>query len=149
MSARETAITALLANLRATAAARPSPRPQVYRNETYPQKLPSGGLVVLRDGETAVAEAIMSPLRFHIEHESQVEIIVGGESADARSQALDALLVAFAAGIASARTLGGAVEYAEIGPADLEDIEYEGAAPLRAARFTVTLQFSAADTPLS
>jgi len=149
MSARETAITALLANLRATAAARPSPRPQVDRNETYPQKLPSGGLVVLRDGETAVAEAVLSPLRFHMEHEAQVEIIVGGESADARSQALDALLVAFANGIASARTLGGAVEYAEVGSADLEDIEYEGAAPLRAARFSVTLQFSAADTPLS
>ena len=63
--------------------------------------------------------------------------------------ALDALLVALAAGIAANRTLGGAVEYAQAGPADLEDVEFEGAAPLRAARFNVTLQFSAAETPLS
>lgn len=149
MSARETAIAALLANLRASAAARPSPKPLVYRNETYPQAMPKGGLVVLRDGEAAVVEPIMSPLRFHIEHEAQVEVIVGGESAEARSAALDALLMALAAGIVANRTLGGAVEYAEIGPADLEDIDYEGAAPLRAARFSVTLQFSAAETPLS
>lgn len=149
MSARETAITALLANLTAAAAARPAPKPVVLRNETYAQALPAGGLVVLRDGEAVVVEPIMSPLRFHIEHEAQVEVIVGGATAAQRAARLDALLVALAAGIAANRTLGGAVEYAEVGAADLEDIEYEGAAPLRAARFSVTLQFSAAETPLS
>ena len=149
MSARESAITALLANLRASAAARPSPKPVVLRNETYPQSLPAGGLVVLRDGETVVSEAIMSPLRFHIEHAAEVEVVVGGATAAARAALLDALLMALSAGVSANRTLGGAVEYAEVGTADLEDIEYEGAAPLRAARFTVTLQFSAAETPLS
>jgi hypothetical protein len=149
MSARETAIAALLANLVASAAARPSPKPVVLRNETYPQALPAGGLVVLRDGETTLAEPIMSPLRWHIEHDAQVEVMVAGNTAAARATALDTLLAALAAGIAASRTLGGAVEYAQPGPAELEDIEYEGAAPLRAARFSVTLQFSAADTPLS
>ena len=66
MSARETAIAALLANLTAAAAARPAPKPVVLRNETYAQALPAGGLVVLRDGEAVVVEPIMSPLRFHI-----------------------------------------------------------------------------------
>jgi len=149
MSARETALAALLANLTASAAARPAPKPVVLRNETYPQALPPGGLVVLRDGETALAEPIMSPLRWHIEHEAQVEVVVAGNTAAARAAALDALLVALAAGIVANRTLGGAVEYAQAGPADLEDVEFEGAAPLRAARFNVTLQFSAAETPLS
>jgi hypothetical protein len=149
MSVRETAIAALLANLVASAAARPSPKPVVLRNETYPQALPAGGLVVLRDGETALTEPIMSPLRWHMEHDAQVEVMVAGATAAARATALDTLLAALAAGIAASRTLGGAVEYAQPGPAELEDIEYEGAAPLRAARFSVTLQFSAADTPLS
>lgn len=149
MSARETAIAALVAQITTSAAARPSPKPVVLRNETYPQSLPAGGLVVVRDGETVVAEPIMSPLRFHIEHAAEVEVVVGGATAAARAAAIDALLVALAAGISANRTLGGAVEYAEVGTADLEDIEFEGAAALRAARFSVTLQFSAAETPLS
>lgn len=149
MSAREAAIAALVAQITASAAARPSPRPVVLRNETYPQSLPAGGLVVVRDGETVISEAIMSPLRFHMEHAAEVEVVVGGATAAARAAAIDALLVALAAGVSANRTLGGAVEYAEVGTADLEDIEFEGAAALRAARFSVTLQFSAAETPLS
>ena len=149
MSARETALAALLAQITASAAARPAPKPVVLRNEAYPVALPPGGLVVLRDGETALAEPILSPLRWHIEQEAQVEVVVAGNTAAARAAAIDALLMALAAGIAANRTLGGAVEYAEVGTADLEDIEFEGAAPLRAARFNVTLQFSAAETPLS
>ena len=149
MSARESAIAALVAQITASAAARPSPKPVVLRNEPYPQSLPAGGLVVVRDGETVVSEAIMSPLRFHMEHAAEVEVVVAGTTAAARAAAIDALLVALSAGVSANRTLGGAVEYAEIGTADLEDIEFEGAAALRAARFTVTLQFTAAETPLS
>lgn len=149
MSARETAIAALVAQITTSAAARPAPKPVVLRNEPYPQSLPAGGLVVVRDGETVVSEAIMSPLRFHMEHAAEVEVVVTGATAALRAATIDALLVALAAGVSANRTLGGAVEYAEIGTADLEDIEFEGAAALRAARFTVTLQFSAAETPLS
>ncbi len=149
MSARETAIAALVAQITTSAAARPSPKPVVLRNEPYPQGLPAGGLVVVRDGETVVSEAIMSPLRFHMEQATEVEVVVAGTTAAARAATIDALLVALSAGVSANRTLGGAVEYAEVGTADLEDIEFEGAAALRAARFTVTLQFTAAETPLS
>ena len=149
MSAREVAIAALVAQITTSAAARPSPKPVVLRNEPYPQSLPAGGLVVVRDGETVLSEAVMSPLRFHMEHAAEVEVVVAGTTAAARAATIDALLVALSAGVSANRTLGGAVEYAEVGTADLEDIEFEGAAALRAARFTVTLQFTAADTPLS
>jgi hypothetical protein len=149
MSARETAIAALVAQITASAAARPSPKPVVLRNEPYPQSLPAGGLVVVRDGEVVASEAIMSPLRYHIEHAAEVEVVVAGNTVAARAAAIDALLVALSAGVSANRTLGGAVEYAEVGTADLEDIEFEGAAALRAARFSVTLQFTAAETPLS
>ena len=149
MSAREVAIAALVAQITTSAAARPSPKPVVLRNEPYPQSLPAGGLVVVRDGETVVSEAVMSPLRFHMEHVAEVEVVVAGTTAAARAATIDALLVALSAGVSANRTLGGAVEYAEVGTADLEDIEFEGAAALRAARFTVTLQFTAAETPLS
>jgi hypothetical protein len=149
MSARETAIAALVAQITASVAARPAPKPVVLRNEPYPQSLPAGGLVVVRDGEVVTSEAIMSPLRYHIEHAAEVEVVVAGNTAAARAAAIDALLVALSAGVSANRTLGGAVEFAEIGIADLEDIEFEGAAALRAARFSVTLQFTAAETPLS
>jgi hypothetical protein len=51
MSLRETALTALFARLNASLAAR-NPAPVIRRNETVPQRLPAGGLVVLRDGES-------------------------------------------------------------------------------------------------
>jgi hypothetical protein len=149
MSARETAIAALVAQITASAGARPAPKPVVLRNEPYPQNLPAGGLVVVRDGEVVASEAIMSPLRYHIEHAAEVEVVVAGNTAAARAAAIDALLVALSAGVSANRTLGGAVEFAEVGTTDLEDIEFEGAAALRAARFSVTLQFTAAETPLS
>jgi len=49
MSARETAIAALISRLATSLAVR-NPAPLVLRGETIPQRIPAGGLVVVRDG---------------------------------------------------------------------------------------------------
>ena len=48
---REAATAALHAQLAAGLAGR-NPAPRVLRGETVPQRIPPGGLVVVRDGET-------------------------------------------------------------------------------------------------
>lgn len=148
MSAREAAIAALAAQLTA-ALATLDPAPTVLRNETLPQRIAEGGLVVVRDGETTEETAILSPLRWQIEHRAEVEVIVtGGTQAD-RAKALDGLLAAIGAAIAGDRSLGGAVDWAQPGAPSFTDAAFDGAAAARAATVPVTLWFTTTDTPLA
>lgn len=148
MSAREAAIAALAGALTSTLATL-DPAPTVLRNETVPQRIAEGGLVVVRDGETTDETAILSPLRWQIEHRTEVEVIVAGPSPAERASALDVLLAAIGVAIASDRTLGGAVEWAQPGAPSFTDAEFEGAAAARAATVPVTLWFTTTDTPLA
>ena len=148
MSVREAAIAALH-SLLATSLAGRNPAPLVLRGETVPQRLPPGGLVVIRDGETVDETPILSPLAWAIEHRAEIEVTVGGATPAARTAMLDALLVDIAAAITADRTLGGAVEWAQPGAPDFEDVEFEGAAAARAASVPVTLFFTAAGSPLA
>jgi hypothetical protein len=148
VSAREFAIAALAGQL-TIALAILDPPPTVLRNETVPQRIPEGGMVVVRDGETAEETAILSPLRWQIEHRAEVEIIVAGITQADRAAALDGLLAAIGAAIAGDRSLGGAVEWAQPGAPSFTDAEFEGAAAARAATVPVTLWFTTTDTPLA
>lgn len=148
MSMREAAITALHSRLQTDLAIR-NPAPLVLRGETVPQRLPPSGLVVIRDGETVEETAILSPLAWAIEHRAEVEVTVTGATPAARNALLDALLVAIAAAITADRTIGGAVEWAQPGAPDVEDVEFEGAATARAASVPVTLFFTVAGSPLA
>ncbi len=130
MSARETAIAALYSRLVTSLAVR-NPAPVVLRGETTPQRIPAGGLVVVRDGETVEETPILSPLAWQVEHRAEVEVTVAGATPAARNTLLDALLVDVAAAIAANRTLGSAVEWAQPGSASFEDVEFEGAAGSR------------------
>lgn len=148
MSVRETALAALFVCLQDALGVR-SPTPLVLRNETVPQRIPAGGLVVLRDGETVEETAILSPLAWQVEHRAELEVTVGGATPAARNTLLDALLVELAAAVTADRTLGGVVEWAQPGAPAFEDVEVEGAAAARAAAIPVTLFFTVAATPLS
>ncbi|MBU8541979.1 hypothetical protein [Falsiroseomonas tokyonensis] len=148
MSTRETAITALHSRLVTSLAAK-NPTPLVLRGETIPQRIPPGGIVVVRDGETVEETPILSPLAWQIEHRAEVEITVAGATPAARNALLDALLVDVAAAITANRTLGGAVEWAQPGSASFEDVEFEGAAAARAAAIPITLWFTAAGSSLA
>ena len=148
MSMRETALAALHARIGLALAAR-NPAPVVLRGETAPQRLPPGGLVVLRDGETVEETAILSPLAYAIEHRAEIEVTVAGATPAARNALLDALLVDIAAGITSNRTLGGTVEWAAPGAPTFDDVEFEGAASARAASIPVTLFYTVAGSPLA
>jgi hypothetical protein len=89
LSMRESAIAALHSMSMAALASR-NPAPPMLRGETIPQRLPPGGLVVLRDGETIEETAILSPLAWAIQHRAEVEITVTGATSAARNALLDA-----------------------------------------------------------
>jgi len=148
VSARETAIAALYNKLSTSLAAR-SPPPQVLRSEPLPQRVEAGGLVVVQEGETTETLAILSPLRWQVQHTAEVVVLAPGPTPSARVSLLDALLVDIANAIVSDRTLGGAVEWAQPESPSFDEVEFEGAASVRAASVPVALWFTTYETPLS
>lgn len=146
-SMRETALAGLFQLLEAATAAM-DPAPTLLRNETVPQRLPPGGVLVLQDGETEEATAMLSPLAYAIRHRAELEITVGGTDEAARSALLEDILAVIADAIVADRTLGAAVEWSEPGPPLIEPVPVDGAAALKSALLPITLWFTAPDTPL-
>jgi hypothetical protein len=148
VSTREAAIAALHTALSNALASR-SPAPQVLRNETVPQRITAGGLVVIQDGETAEETAILSPLRWQVRHVAEVMVAAPGSTPEDRAQLLDELLVDIADAIVADRTLGGAIEWAQPESPSFDDLDFDGAASVRAASVPVSLWFTTSETPLS
>ena len=148
VSTREAALAALHTAI-STALASRSPEPQVLRGEAVPQRIAAGGLVMIQDGETVEETAILSPLRWQVRHVAEVVVAAAGATPEARAAALDGLLVDVAAAIVADRTLGGAVEWVQPESASFDDLEFEGAASVRAAFMPVSLWFTTSETPLS
>lgn len=148
VSSREAAVAALHAAI-STALASRSPAPQVLRGETVPQRIAPGGLVMIQDGETVEETAILSPLRWQVRHVAEIVVVVPGATPEARAASLDALLVDVAAAVVADRTLNGAVEWAQPESPSFDDLEFEGAASVRAASVPVSLWFTTSETPLA
>jgi hypothetical protein len=132
-TARETAIAVLLAlGLSGVTA---------VRNAAWPERVPPGGLVVVRDGETVGEEAMLSPLSFGIVHRAELEVFATDEAQR------DAIIAALAATIDGDRTLGDAVEWAEAGSPDYDTVAPEGAAAVAAASVPVRLMYTVMGDP--
>lgn len=116
----------------------------VQRNGILPSRIPSAGLIIVRDGVPGEAEVLMSPPLYYYEHEAEVEIIVD-RPASSREAAFDALKQAVGAAIAADRTLGGLCDYV-VGqsPAPLM-LPIDGGEGLKAATVPVVLMYGSPD----
>jgi len=74
---RETILAALHARLSALPAT-------AVRGEVLPERVPAGGLLILRDGEPGEPEVTLSPLRYHYQHRAEIEAVVQGGAAHRR-----------------------------------------------------------------
>lgn len=131
----EAALLALVATLDGATAA------EVIRNATRPEDVPASGLVVVRDGAQQEAEATFSPLRYHIDHGA--EVVVHALTAAIR----DTLLKALSNALIADRTLGGAVEFLEVGAIGLEDADFDGVAGVPGALMPVVLSYTTLGSP--
>ena len=84
MSARETILTAL-ADVLSTI-----PHVPVLRGDVLPERIPSAGLMILRDGTPGEPGVTLSPLTYHFQHRAELEMIV--QSATDRDALFDALV---------------------------------------------------------
>ncbi len=132
---RETILAALHARLSALPAA-------ALRGEVLPERVPTDGLLILRDGEPGEPEVTLSPLAYHYQHRAEIEAVVQGS---ARDNAFDTLTASIGAALATDRTLGGLCDWVEAEAPRPLDLPVEGAASLKAAVIPVVLHYSLSD----
>lgn len=136
MTFREAILSALHAGLQALPA-------QVLRNEVLPERIPAGGLLILRDGQPGEPEVTLSPLRYHWQHRAEVEVFLRGTSG--LDAAFDALLETVGMAIASDRTLGGLCDWVEADAPEPIDLAVEGATGIKAVILVLTLHYTSSD----
>ena len=129
---RETIFAALHARLSALQA-------NALRGDVLPERVPTEGLLILRDGEPGEPEVTLSPLRYHYQHRAEIEAVVQGADRDA---AFDKLCASIGAALATDRTLGGLCDWVEDETPRPVDLPVEGAASLKAALGGTTVHWT-------
>ena len=130
---RETVLAALHARLQPLAA-------HLLRDEVLPERIPTAGLMILRDGQPGEPEVTLSPLRYHFQHRAELEVVV--QAPNGRASTFDTLIAAIGAVIEADRTLGGLCDWVEPEAPASVDLPIEGAAALKAAVITLNLHYT-------
>jgi hypothetical protein len=133
---RETILTALADLLRTV------PHVPVLRGEVLPERISPAGLLILRDDDPGDPAVTLSPLTYHYQHRSELEVIVQGADRDTSFAALCGQIGAV---ICADRTLGGRCDWIQAEAPQPVDLPVEGAASLKAAIIPIVLHYSTSD----
>lgn len=129
-------------------AALQSMRPEgvtLLRNETYPERIPDAGILILRDGDPGQPEVTLSPPSYLYEHRAEVDVLVEAREAEARDVAFDALKQIIGAAISADRTMAGLCDYVEAEAPVPIDLALEGTEAIKAASITIKLIYASSD----
>jgi hypothetical protein len=125
------------------------PNVVVERNRVLPEKVPDGGLIILRDGDPGEPEQALGGFgNAYYQHAVEVEVYIEEGDAVARDAAFDELLQQIGAALDADLTLGDlafGLTYGRPEPA-IEAIA--GAPAIKSATLTVTVDYES-DAPLS
>ena len=117
------------------------PQASVLRGEVLPERVPTTGLMILRDGDPGEPQVTLSPLAYHYQHRAEIEAVVQGTERDA---AFDTLCASIGTALAADRTLGGRCDWVEAEAPEPVDLPVEGAPSLKAAIIRVVLHYVSA-----
>lgn len=115
----------------------------VERNVELPTRIPTGGLMILRDGSPGDPEVTLSPLTYHFEHRAELEIYWQGR--DGRDAGWDDLAVQVGQLMVENRTLGGRCEWLDVEGAEPSDLYVAGGAGIKAGTVNLVLHYSTAN----
>jgi hypothetical protein len=121
----------------------------VERNSVLPEKVPGGGLIILRDGDPGEPEQALGGFgnAYH-QHGVEIEIYVEEGDAATRDAAFDDLLQQIGAVLEADLTLGGLAYGLTYGRPDPAIEAVAGAPAIKSATLTVTVDYES-DAPLS
>ena len=116
----------------------------VLRGEVLPERTPTIGLLILRDGDPGEPAVTLSPLRYHYQYRAEVEAVV--QAGTGRDAAFDALATGIGIVISADRTLGGLCDWIEAEAPRPVDLAIDGAAAMKAAVIPIVLHYSTSDS---
>ncbi|PZU00914.1 MAG: hypothetical protein DI624_01240 [Brevundimonas sp.] len=120
-------------------AALPASKPE--RGAPWPERVGSGGKVIVQDGEPGEPEECFSPHAFTYRHTIPIEVFAPEGAVD-RFAALDAMLTALSETHTQDISLGGLCMWSEIDAPSPDDIASASAGPVRAAILTLTAEYT-------
>jgi hypothetical protein len=103
------------------------PNADVRRNLAKPERIPPGGLVVIRDGDPGEPEVMLSPLVYVYSHRIPIELAAYETSSQSPEQVLDEMLGAIGVAVSGDRTLSGLCDFIETQAPSTDDVETAGA----------------------
>ena len=103
------------------------PNADVRRNLAKPERIPPGGLVIVRDGDPGDPEVMLSPLVYVYSHQIPIELAAYETSSQTPEQVLDDMLGEIGLAVLGNRTLGGLCDFIEAQAPATDDVETAGA----------------------
>ena len=121
----------------------------VERNSVLPEKVPAGGLVILRDGDPGEPEQALGGFgSTYYQHAVEIEVYIENGDAVARDGAFDELLQQIGVALEADPTLGGLVFGLTYGRPEPAIEAVSGAPAIKSATLTVTVDYET-DAPLA
>jgi hypothetical protein len=125
------------------------PDAAVERNSVLPEKIPDGGLVILRDGDPGEPEQALGGFgSMYYQHAVEVEVYVEQGDAAARDAAFDALLQQIGEALEADAILGGVAFGLTHGRPEPSIEAVAGAPAIKTATLTVAVDYES-DAPLA
>ena len=121
----------------------------VERNSVLPEKIPDGGLVILRDGDPGEPEQALGGFgSTYYQHPVEIEVYVEEGDSAARDAAFDDVIQAIGAVLEADATIGGLAFGLTYGRPEPAIEAVAGAPAIKGAALTVTLDYET-DAPLA
>jgi hypothetical protein len=125
------------------------PAAVVQRNSVLPEKIPDGGLIILRDGDPGEPEQALGGFGdAYYQHAVEIEVYVEEGNAVARDAAFDALLQQVGAALEADPTLGGLAFGLTYCRPETSIEAVSGALAIKTATLSVTIDYET-NAPLS
>jgi len=125
------------------------PGAAVERNSALPEKIPGGGLIILRDGDPGEPEEALGGFgSTYYQHAVEIEVYVAQGDAATRDAAFDDLLQQLGAVLEADPTLGGLAFGLTYGRPEPSIEAVAGAPAIKGATLTVTVDYES-DAPLA
>lgn len=119
------------------------------RNASVPEKIPSEGLVVLRDGNPGLPDEALGGFdNAYYEHEVEIEIYVADGAQNTRDGLFDDIVTAIGAALESDPDLGGLIFGMSYARPDVTVEIVPGSHAIKSGVLTLTLDYET-PTPLS
>ncbi len=121
---------------------------KVERNTVAPEKIPAGGLIVLRDGDPGEPEQALGGVgSVYYSHAVEIEVYVEAASAGKRDAAFDVLVQKIGAVLDSDPTLGGFAFGMTYARPEIETEAVAGAPAIKTGIVSVIVEYET-ETPL-